>query len=61
MIRGVRGLLAVRAEAKGIGFSLTLGPDLPTQLVGDPVRLWQVVSNLADNAIKFTHAGGEAR
>ncbi|MEI8372297.1 MAG: ATP-binding protein [Planctomycetota bacterium] len=50
-------ILAVRAGEKGISFSCHVTPDTPDVFVGDPMRLRQVVLNLADNAIKFTEQG----
>ena len=47
-----------RATAKGIGFALELGPDLPEIARGDPGRLRQIVTNLVTNGIKFTSQGG---
>jgi signal transduction histidine kinase len=46
-----------RAEAKGIGFSAEIDPQLPQHLVGDEKRVFQVLSNLLENAAKFTEAG----
>jgi len=48
---------ASRAAAKGVRFAAKLSPDLPQVAVGDPLRIGQIVGNLLDNAIKFTHAG----
>jgi signal transduction histidine kinase/L-asparagine transporter-like permease len=49
--------LEVRAAKKGLHFARSLPPDLPKRLLGDPGRLRQVLTNLCDNAIKFTHDG----
>lgn len=48
---------AARAVGKGIEMIYHPHPDLPKTLVGDPVRLRQIVVNLVGNAIKFTHSG----
>jgi len=50
-------MLHVRAEGKGIKLFLTISSDLPDLIKGDPVRLKQIVLNLANNAIKFTNEG----
>jgi len=50
-------LLAERAHAKGVAFSVDIAPDVPRLLLGDPLRLRQVLTNLLSNAVKFTNAG----
>jgi two-component system, sensor histidine kinase len=50
--------LALRAHAKGLELTLEVDSAVPEFLIGDPVRLRQIVINLVGNAIKFT-AGGE--
>ncbi|RZI81261.1 MAG: response regulator [Rubrivivax sp.] len=57
VINNMADVLGIRAEEKGLELLFTADPDIPTSLVGDPMRLGQVLINLGTNAIKFTHQG----
>ena len=50
-------LVAVRADGKGVNFRTVFGPAATGHVLGDAVRLKQVISNLVSNAVKFTDQG----
>jgi PAS domain S-box-containing protein len=50
-------IVAEAAQANGLELLVDCAPDIPTALVGDPVRIQQVLLNLAANAVKFTPRG----
>ncbi len=54
----VASLFWERAASKGLDLAVYADPATPLKIAGDPTRLRQVIGNLANNAIKFTEAGG---
>ena len=57
VLENVGALLAERAHAKNLELVVSVDLHLPTALQGDPFRLIQILTNLANNAVKFTEQG----
>ncbi len=53
----VARLMRSNADAKGLRFEMDIAAGEPRQVVGDPMRLRQIISNLLSNSIKFTKSG----
>lgn len=50
-------LVGLKAQEKGVELLFDLASDVPTALIGDPLRLGQILINLGNNAVKFTDEG----
>jgi len=57
MIEEISMNYASAAQAKGIELITQVDPDVPAEVCGDPLRLRQIISNLVNNALKFTNEG----
>lgn len=57
LTHGIKQSLAYKAGEKNIGLELVTEGDIPAVLVGDPIRISQILNNLISNAIKFTDKG----
>ena len=57
VLDNLSNLIAVKTHEKKLEFLFNISPDVPFTLVGDPLRLQQVLVNLTNNAAKFTQQG----
>ena len=57
VISSVTTLTAQKAHEKGLEFLAHVPSDIPERLVGDPLRLGQILTNFVNNAVKFTERG----
>ena len=57
VIGSVTTLTGQKAHDKGLEFLVHVAPGIPDQLIGDPIRLGQILTNCVNNAVKFTERG----
>ncbi|MEI7843690.1 MAG: ABC transporter substrate binding protein [Gallionellaceae bacterium] len=57
LLDNLYNIFTARAQEKHIGFTIEVAPEIPHELVGDPMRIQQILSNLIGNALKFTSEG----
>ncbi len=57
LLSEIVNMMWLRANDKGLGFEVSVDPEVPTALYGDEVRIKQVIINLLNNAVKYTQDG----
>ena len=57
ILRTTGDLFSAQADEQGLELFIDIAPDVPDQLLGDPLRLGQIINNLVGNALKFTEQG----
>lgn len=57
LIHDIYSASSIRARDKGLQFDVEVDSSLPKRLIGDDIRIRQIVNNLVSNAIKYTHEG----
>jgi PAS domain S-box-containing protein len=57
VLDNVTQLIAQKCQTKGLQLGLDVAPDVPRRMVGDPLRIGQILVNYANNAVKYTDSG----
>lgn len=57
IVKDIASVIATRIGDKNLELLVDVAPDIPKQLMGDSIRIRQVITNLANNAVKFTKVG----
>ncbi|MCD8351693.1 MAG: response regulator [Planctomycetaceae bacterium] len=57
LIAEICGVIALRAEEKGLALFLDIDPTIPARLIGDDARIKQILVNMLSNAVKYTPSG----
>ena len=57
VLENLSNVISIKAQEKGLEFLISIGSGVPLSLIGDSLRLGQVLINLANNAVKFSDEG----
>ena len=57
LVTDLYNLVRFRAESKGLHLTFNIDPDVPSGLIGDELRLKQIITNIMTNAVKYTETG----
>ncbi|MCR5507069.1 MAG: response regulator [Lachnospiraceae bacterium] len=57
LISDINNMIAPRAKAKNLDYTVNIDPDVPMSLYGDKIRVQQIIINLLTNAVKYTDKG----
>ena len=57
VLKRVESIVGLKAHEKGLRLNMNMGFDVPRSLIGDPLRLQQILVNLCNNAVKFADSG----
>jgi signal transduction histidine kinase/ActR/RegA family two-component response regulator len=58
LCRSIAGAMEVSARQKGLSFNSFMSPQLPRYIYGDENKIRQIITNILNNAVKYTNAGG---
>ena len=58
MVHDISTMISIKAKNKGLKLNVIIDEDLPSRLLGDELRIRQILINLLNNAVKYTDEGG---
>ncbi len=61
VLHNLTNIVGLEAQKKGVSLSIEVADDVPDGLAGDPLRIGQILINLCNNAVKFSHQNGRVK